>query len=134
MNYYLIVANVLTFISFIIHTLEGDRDLKFLLPKKENEEKQAKWTQARAGWHWVSIDLLLISLLLGAINFTSMLAGHEQFVLQLVAICFFAYAASWILVIFVSKSFERNYLKLGQWALLLLIGILIQLGLGAVGV
>lgn len=134
MNYYLIIANILTFLSFIIHTLEGDRDLKFLLPKKENEEKQTKWTQARAGWHWVSVDLLLVSILLASVNFTHLVDGHERFVLQLVAICFYAYATSWILVIFVSKSFERNYLKLGQWGLLLLIGMLIQLGLNGIGV
>ena len=127
MNIYLLIANALTLVAFIVHTWEGDKDLGTIKPMKNELVKQEKWTQARAGWHWVSIDLLLVTVALAFLNFTKILEPHDQFLIQLLAICFFVYAASWILVIFVSDSFKNNYLKLGQWLLLLLIGGLLQL-------
>ena len=86
--------------------------------------KQEKWTMARCGWHWVSVDLLLASIILTLVNFSDFLSD-ERLVLQLLSLYFFVYAIAWILTIFISKSFPKNYLKLGQWLLLFIIALLL---------
>ncbi len=82
---------------------------------------------ARCGWHWVSFDLLFASIGLTLINFTDFFA-NEKTLLQILTIYFFGYAIVWALTIFISKSFEKNFLKLGQWILLLIISGLIYWG------
>lgn len=82
---------------------------------------------ARCGWHWVSFDLLFATITLGLINFTNHFKNEET-LLQLLTVYFLGYAIVWTLIIVISKQFPKNYLKLGQWVLLLLISGLIYLG------
>lgn len=127
----LLIANVLTLLAFFIHTFMGDRELKIIEPDNENDEKylkQEKWTMARSGWHWISVDLLFATIGLGIINFTDFLES-EKLLLQILAIYFLGYGIVWLIGIGISRSFPRNYLKLGQWILLWLISGLIYLGL-----
>ena len=131
MNTSLLIANVLTLLAFFIHTFMGDRELKIIEPDNENDEKylkQEKWTMARSGWHWISVDLLFATIGLGIINFTDFLES-EKLLLQILAIYFLGYGIVWLIGIGISRSFPRNYLKLGQWILLWLISGLIYLGL-----
>lgn len=131
MNTSLLIANVLTLLAFFIHTFMGDRELKIIEPDSENDEKylkQEKWTMARSGWHWISIDLLFATIGLGIINFTDFLES-ERLLLQILAIYFLGYGIVWLIGIGISRSFPKNYLKLGQWILLWLISGLIFLGL-----
>jgi hypothetical protein len=127
----LLIANLLTLLAFGVHTFVGDRELKLNEPddlKDENHQKREKWTMARCGWHWVSADLLLASIGLGLINFTDYFE-HEKTLLQILAVYFLGYALVWISTVSISKPFPKNYLKLGQWVLLLLISGLIALGI-----
>jgi drug/metabolite transporter (DMT)-like permease len=82
---------------------------------------------ARCGWHWVSFDLLFATLGLGLVNFTEFF-DNEKTLLQIISVYFLGYAIVWALTISISKAFPKNYLKLGQWMLLLLISGLIYLG------
>ncbi len=82
---------------------------------------------ARCGWHWVSFDLLFATIGLGLINFTEYFS-NEQLLLQILSAYFLGYAIFWLLTITISKQFPKNYLKLGQWGLLLIISGLIYLG------
>lgn len=130
MNITLVIANILTLLAFMIHTIVGDKELKVNEPTNENDEsfrKTEKWTMARCAWHWVSFDLLFATIGLGLINFTSFF-DNEKTLLQILTIYFFGYAIVWALTIAISKQFPMNYLKLGQWILLLLISGLIYLG------
>ena len=127
----IVIANVLTLFACIIHTFIGDRELKIIEPKIENDEKYLKlekWTMARSGWHWISFDLLFASIGLGLINFTDFLES-EKLLLQILAIYFLGYGIVWLIGITISKSFPKNYLKLGQWILLWLISGFIYWGL-----
>ena len=129
MNIPILIANVLTLLAFIIHTFIGDKELKMIEPENDdNYLKQEKWTMARSGWHWVSFDLLLATIGLGIINFSDILES-EKLLLQILSIYFFGYGIVWIIGITISKRFPKNYLKLGQWMLLWLIGGLIFWGL-----
>lgn len=130
MNILILIANILTFLAFVIHTFVGDKELKINEPTGETDEnfqKREKWTMSRCGWHWVSFDLLFATIGLGFINFTSYFE-NEKMLLQLLSIYFLGYAIVWALTIVVSKQFPKNYLKLGQWILLLLISGLIYYG------
>jgi uncharacterized membrane protein YfcA len=129
MNGFLLVANILTFLAFVIHTFVGDRELKVILPKIDPNDFDPleKWTMARCGWHWVSVDLLFASILLVLINFSNYFE-QEQIILKLLSIYFIAYAVIWFFTILISKSFPKNFLKLGQWVLLIIIAVLLILG------
>lgn len=127
-NFYLIIANILTTAAFFIHTFVGDREINLLKPtQRGNFNLLEKWTVARCGWHWISMDLFFSSVLLGIINFSDWLP-QEQFTLQVLAVYFFGYGLIWIWIIFLSQKFPKNYLKLGQWGLLFAISGLIYLG------
>lgn len=126
----ILIANILTFLAFAIHTFVGDKELKVNEPADEtngNFQKREKWTMARCGWHWVSFDLLFATIGLGLINFTNYFE-NEKTLLQILAVYFSGYAIVWALTITISKQFPKNYLKLGQWILLLLISGLIYTG------
>lgn len=132
MNIALLIANILTLLAFVIHALIGDKELEVNepLPKDIDEhfQKREKWTMARCGWHWVSFDLLFATVGLGLINFSNYF-DDERTLLQILAVYFLGNAIVWTLTISISKPFPRNYLKLGQWFLLLVISGLIYFGL-----
>jgi hypothetical protein len=65
---------------------------------------------------------------LGLINFTSYF-NNEETLLQILSLYFWAYSIAWGFTIAISKQFPKNYLKLGQWILLLIVAILIELGI-----
>ena len=130
MNILILIANILTFVAFMPHTFVGDKELKVNEPTEEtnrNFQKREKWTMARCGWHWISVDLLFATIGLGLINFTNYF-DNTKTLLRILTIYFLGYAIRWALTIAVSKQFAKNYLKLGQWILLLLISGLIHYG------
>lgn len=130
MNIPVLIANILTLLAFVLHTFVGDKELKVNEPAETIEDnylKREKWTMARCGWHWISFDLLFATIGLGLINFTDFF-DNEKTLLQILAIYFLGYAIVWVLTIAVSQQFPKNYLKLGQWMLLLLISGLIYYG------
>lgn len=130
MNILILIANILTLLAFLVHTFLGDKELGLVKPNfdsDENYKKTEKWVMARCGWHWVSFDLLFATIGLGLINFTEYFS-NEQLLLQILSAYFLGYAIFWLLTITISKQFPKNYLKLGQWGLLLIISGLIYLG------
>jgi len=130
MNIPISAANILTLLAFLIHTFMGDKELKIIQPTEGIDNwtnKQEKWTMARCGWHWVSFDLLFVSIGLALINFTDCF-DNERVLLQILAFYFLGCAIVWTITILISKPFEKNFLKLGQWLLLLIISGLIYWG------
>ena len=75
----------------------------------------------------MSFDLLAAAFL-ATIYFTNYFSDETQ-LLRGLSFYFFGYAIVWFLTIVVSKKFPQNYLKLGQWILLLAIGLLITFGI-----
>ena len=128
MNITILIANILTLLAFVIHTFIGDQELKVNEPTNEadaNFQKREKWTMARCSWHWVSLDLLFATVGLAMINFTDYF-DNERTLLQILSVYFLSYAIVWAFIIAISKQFPENYLKLGQWILLLVISGLIH--------
>lgn len=130
MNIPILIANIFTLLAFFLHVFMGDKELKIIEPHTNTENwilKQEKWTMARCGWHWISFDLLFASIGLALVNCTAFF-DNEKTLLQILSIYFLGYSIVWGFTILISKQFSRNYLNLGQWILLLVIGILIYLG------
>lgn len=130
MNLQILIASLLTGLAFLLHTFQGDKELRLIEINPEDDtkyQKQEKWTMARCGWHWVSFDLLFATIGLVIINFTAHLE-NEKLLLQILAIYFFGYGVAWLLSIAISKSFPKNFLVLGQWILCWIISGLIYWG------
>ncbi|MEM9984137.1 MAG: hypothetical protein AAF804_03490 [Bacteroidota bacterium] len=120
MNYPLIAAWLLSTAAFFIHSFVGDGELKILFPEGKGEDAlraRSIWTMGRAGWHWVSVDLLCASLIAGLSLFTEMIPQQEV-VLGLAGLYFFVQGLVWIMVLAISPPFAGRWLKLGQWILL----------------
>jgi len=108
----------------------GDKDVKDLEPKESeltDSSKIEKWTTIRCGWHWISLDLLLTSIGLAVINFSDYF-DCEATLLRIIAFYYLCYAIVWLIILIISKQFPKNFIKLGQWILLLLISALVYWG------
>jgi hypothetical protein len=130
LNVPLLLATILTVLAFFAHTFGGDMELQMIQPESVNNslvEKQQIWTMVRCGWHWISFDLFFASVGLILVNFTGFFVNKKT-VLQIMSFYFFGYAIVWILILLISQPFSYNFLKLGQWILLLTISGLIYYG------
>jgi hypothetical protein len=128
MNILILIANVLALLTLIVHTFWGDKDLKVIEPKDTDVKKIEKWVMARGAFHIVSMDFLLATIGLALINFTDIFKETQNLLLQILAIYFLMYSIGFLIIILISKQFPKNYLKLGQWLLLLIISGLIFWG------
>ncbi len=128
MNILILVANVLALFTLIVHTFWGDKDLKVIEPKDTDINKIEKWVMARGAFHIVSMDFLLATIGLALINFTDIFKETQNLLLQILAIYFLMYSIGFLIIVLISKQFPKNYLKLGQWLLLLIISGLIFWG------
>ena len=123
MNLPLLSAGILSLLAFFLHTFGGDYEIRIHQPDSADTnwlKKQETWTMARSCWHLYSVDLLFASLGIFIIYFTAFFENESQLILILSAY-FLAYALAWLIGIAISKKFPKNYLKLGQWILLVTI-------------
>jgi hypothetical protein len=129
MNTYTIIANIVIFATFIIHTFWGDKDLRIIEPSTSDCNKFKTWVMARAAFHMVSVDFLLATIIITVLNCTNFFIGSENLILQLLSVYFLLYSIGFLITILISKKFKRNYLQLGQWILLLVISGILYIGI-----
>lgn len=128
MNTVLIIANVLVFFTFMIHTFAGDREYQKIEPESDSPERlRIFWTMGRGAFHIVSIDFLFASIGLALINFTDYL-GESELLLNLLTLYFFGYGIAFLTSLVISRKFDNIYLKMWQWLLMLVIAGLIYWG------
>ncbi|NNF35493.1 MAG: hypothetical protein HKN68_15395 [Saprospiraceae bacterium] len=122
------IACVISFLAFTIHTFVGDKEIRMIRPKLGIDSTLIeKWMMARAAWHWVSFDLLLIAGILLAVCLTEPVEWTPIF-LKAFACCLFALGCIWLAVIAMSEKLKKKYINLGQWLLLWIIGLLVLIG------
>lgn len=110
----ILIANILTLLAFVIHTFVVDKELKVNEPTNETDEtfqKQEKWTMARCGWHWVSLDLLFASIGLALINLTDFF-DKEKTLLQILAVYFFGLLSFGQLQFIFQNPLRKTFLNL----------------------
>ena len=127
MNTIILIANVLVFLTFILHTFGGDREYKSIEPETGNPSKQEKWTMGRGAFHIVSADFLLASIGLTLINFTDYFSD-KKLLLNILSVYFFAYGLAFLLTLVISRKFPKSFIKLWQWLLMFVISGLIYWG------
>jgi len=119
MNTVLIGANVLVFLTFIIHTFGGDGNYKKIEPELKSPKRlRIFWTMGRGAFHIVSIDFLFATMGLSLINFTDYFT-ETKLLLNLLALYFFGYGIAFLLILIISKKFQNIYFKMWQWILML---------------
>lgn len=128
MNIPLVLAHILLVLAFMAHAYAGDRDLQQLRPQAEASSYFEKWLQARAGWHFVSWDLLLASIGLGLLTWTDYLEPRTLY-LQLLVVYLMGAGVAWALTLLLSPKLPGGWWRLGQWGLLWLIGGLVWWGM-----
>ncbi|KOY87467.1 hypothetical protein AD998_16170 [bacterium 336/3] len=129
MNATLISANVLVFITFIIHTFMGDKEYMHLEPDQTQETRfRVYWSMGRGAFHIVSADFLLATVLLGLVNFSNFFQD-KTLILKLLSLYFLMYGVGFFLALAVSKKFPKIFIIMWQWILMLVISGLIYLGI-----
>ncbi len=129
MNIPFLAAGVLTLFAFVAHAVIGDKEYRVLKPEEVDPSKSKEtWIQTRAGWHWVSTDLLLSGILLILLASTDRIEAEAEIAL-LLSIYFFACGIVWLLIVSVSKTEIKQLCVLGQWLFCVLVGGLIYSGI-----
>ncbi|MFK7847070.1 MAG: hypothetical protein AB8G77_17340 [Rhodothermales bacterium] len=129
MNILLLIAGILTLFAFTAHAFIGDKEYRVLKPGQTALPKNKEtWIQTRAGWHWVSTDLLLSGILLLLMATTDMIEAKAEIAL-LISIYFFACGIVWLFTVVLSKTEAKQIYVLGQWVFCFLVGGLIYAGI-----
>ncbi|SMF84075.1 hypothetical protein [Pseudobacteriovorax antillogorgiicola] len=115
MNFVLIFASFLSGLAFLAHAFIGDKEYRALKPGSEEDAKPMEtWIQTRCGWHWVSLDLLAVSVLLFVLASTQIIQAKTE-ILHLLSLYHLACGCVWLLTLLFSKSHNRQIFVLGQW-------------------
>ncbi len=128
MNIPILIAGILSLIAFFAHAFIGDTEYKQLKPASDSKEKiKETWVQVRSGWHWVSVDLLLTSVLFMVLAISDFIQAKYE-VLLLLSIYYFVTGVVWLCTVFVSKNNSKQLFVLGQWIFCFIISALVYYG------
>ena len=128
MNTPALIAGILSLAAFFLHAFVGDREYRVLKPKsKKVVRHRYAWILGRAGWHWLSVDLMLSTVLLFLVVFTNVIQAKQE-ILFLLGIYFIVCGFAWLTTVIVSKDRTNQILVLGQWILCFTLGGLILWG------
>ena len=115
MNVLALIAGVLSLLAFFVHAIIGDKEYSALKPGMNAPEKYKEtWVQGRGGWHWVSVDLLGIGILLLLIATNDLISAKAE-ILLLLSIYFLLCGLAWLGTVLASKNNNKQVLLLGQW-------------------
>lgn len=121
MDYTLLAAGVVALAAAFAHTIAGDRECRLLKPEANARRLRFVWQQARCGWHMAGFDLFALGGLLVYSAFNEF-EGRET-ALTLAGGLFSGHAVFWLGALIASRAPRNYYYRLGQWALLLALGI-----------
>ncbi len=128
MNIPILIAGILSLIAFLAHAFTGDKEYRQLKPSQDSQEKlKETWIQARSGWHWVSVDLLLTGILLIILSISNYIQAKQE-VLMLLSIYFLATGIAWLGSVIISRDNDRQLFVLGQWLFCFTLSALIYYG------
>lgn len=121
MDYLLLGAGLVALAAAFAHMIAGDKEYRLIKPKAEAARERFVWRQARCGWHMASFDLLALGGLLAYASFNEF-EGRVT-VVALAGCWFCGHAAFWLGALLLSRVARRDYFRMGQWLLLLALGI-----------
>lgn len=127
MNWYFLIAGVVSLLAVPLHIWGGESTLKQIpaeaFPNVPNGNSNIAKQEIRFGWHMVSVDLLLAGLVLIVLAIEPV-----NLIAQLLAVYFVGYSLVILLLPLTAlRSFE-TLLRLPQWILTLTIAALAWVG------
>ena len=123
MNWASCFAGVLTALAASAHVTLGTREFARFAPTEENLLARQSWTQALAGWQWVSCDLILATLAFFAIGCSSS-TENESIMLRIAAMYFAVTGLAWLMTIAIAGTPVKNrFIVLGQWLFCWLVSV-----------
>ena len=121
MNWLLIVSGLFAAFTTVGHFVIGSK--RFLIPMLEASFDGVARKQMHSVFHYVSVDLVVSTVLLLAVGFGVDLGSGASLVVKFVALHYALYAVVQILVALTS-GLDGAFLKLFQWVLFALIAVL----------
>ncbi len=127
MNVYVLIAGILTFLTFIAHTFFGTFETLKTKIDFNNSTIEKNWYQTLNAWHLVTADLLLNSILLIAISTSDILEGKKTIAL-IIGLQFLFWGFAWLLTLFATNG-RKFWKQQFHWLIFLIISGLCLLGL-----
>ena len=125
MNILLLVSGLFAAFATVGHFVIGSK--QYLKPVLEAPGDQVAKKVMHAVFHYISVNLVLSSLLLLALGFGARLTSDVTFLVRFVALHYVLYAVVQI-IIAVTSTIENRLFKMFQWVLWILIAVFALLG------
>jgi len=127
MNGYVLVAGILSFVSFLAHAFFGTKETLQTRTDFSDETVEKNWYQSFLAWHLITADLLLSSILLIVIA-TSNYLDNRKTIAFVFALQYLFWTFSWLITLSVTPG-RKYYKQLFHWMLFLLCSILLFYGM-----
>ena len=118
MNVYVLVAGILSFVSFLAHAFFGTKETLQTRTDFSDETVEKNWYQSFLAWHLITADLLLSSILLIVIA-TSNYLDNRKTIAFVFALQYLFWTFSWLITLSVTPG-RKYYKQLFHWMLFLL--------------
>ena len=127
MNVYVLVAGILSFVSFLAHAFFGTKETLQTRTDFSDETVEKNWYQSFLAWHLITADLLLSSILLIVISISNYLDNRKT-IAFVFALQYLFWTFSWLITLSVTPG-RKYYKQLFHWMLFLLCSILLFYGM-----
>jgi len=127
MNIYVLIAGILSFISFMAHAFIGTKETLQTRTDFSDETVKKNWYQSFLAWHLITADLLLSSILLIVIAASNYLENRKT-IAFFFALQYLFWTFSCLITLFVTRA-RKYYKQLYQWVMFLICSILLFYGM-----
>lgn len=122
MNVPILVAGAIVFVAFLAHTFVGNREAWATRPPGAGGETgtgdgtvERHWVQSFCAFQLVTVDLLVLSAVLGALGATDLIPAERTVAMALAGL-FVLWGVAWLGTLRALDRPRRDYGLLSQWA------------------
>lgn len=136
MNKPIAIVFALNTLAVVAHLIGGTRESLSIAPAQTAQsgshdaafrKLRRNWVQAMCAFQMLSVDLMLMSIVLYLLAFTSVLTPARTFALAVVAV-YFCWAVAWLIQLLTLRRAPADYLFLGHWLYWLVCASLVYWG------
>ena len=126
MNVYVLVAGVLTLLTFFVHTFVGTFETLQTKVDFKDSKVEKNWYQSLQAWHLITAYLLFTAILLFVIAASDVLEDKKT-IAFIIGGQFFFWSISWLITLFTTNS-RKYWTQLFHWTIFLAISLLLFYG------
>lgn len=122
MNVPILVAGAIVFVAFLAHSVVGNREAWHTRPagiggKTAGTDAtiERHWVQSFCAFQLVTVDLFVLSVVLGALGATDLVPAERTVAIALAGV-FLLWGTAWLVTLRVLGRPRRDYGLLSQWA------------------